>query len=179
MNKEGLVSVFLTLAMILFIVLWQFIQTTNGAVVVGIDSITSRKCTPHSNECFSECAVDSSYQKSKKLQVETNGPCEEPPQQTNEQFFCTSDQRRSTGYTQPIKEVDTIDVTKQCICLYQHHHIPICGTDGVTYPNKCALDCGQVSDIGRKISLEAKYEGACKDEISNPVHHSSKSLFKN
>ncbi|XP_045451539.1 serine protease inhibitor dipetalogastin [Melitaea cinxia] len=49
---------------------------------------------------------------------------------------------------------------KVCVCTYEYS--PICGSNGITYPNQCALECE--SDL-----VEVAYRGECKkpeDEIS-------------
>lgn len=42
-----------------------------------------------------------------------------------------------------------------CVCPF--NYLPVCGTDGSTYPNQCNLDCARQRTAG----LEMKYAGPC------------------
>lgn len=91
----------------------------------------------YSNKCHFECAAESPEGKKNKLTMKFEGECAEA-------------------------ETETADVHRDCICTYDY--LPICGTDGVTYPNKCTFECAQETPEGKKKHLGVKAEGPCEED---------------
>ncbi|KXJ80307.1 hypothetical protein RP20_CCG025653 [Aedes albopictus] len=51
--------------------------------------------------------------------------------------------------------------TQACLCPLIMD--PVCGSDNVTYPNECALNCAMASSTGSKIALIKLHDGPCEN----------------
>ncbi|XP_075980677.1 thrombin inhibitor rhodniin-like isoform X2 [Anticarsia gemmatalis] len=76
-----------------------------------------------------KCTLEcKAYESGRPITVKHEGPCESSARQTREAV---------------------------CPCTYEYR--PVCGNDGKTYPNKCALNCEKKSNP----SLKVAHEGRC------------------
>ncbi|XP_017778279.1 PREDICTED: turripeptide Gsp9.3-like [Nicrophorus vespilloides] len=65
------------------------------------------------------------------------------------------------------------EAQENCACTFEHR--PVCGSDGITYPNKCTLGCRQREDR----SVREAHQGPCgvqnvrgrRDLCSCPDNH--------
>lgn len=53
------------------------------------------------------------------------------------------------------------------VCACPRNMDPYCGSDLVTYNNKCELDCVVNSGLGRSMSLKMLHRGACPSAANN------------
>jgi Kazal-type serine protease inhibitor domain len=56
-----------------------------------------------------------------------------------------------------------LDDVANCPCPMIY--LPVCGSDNVTYSNKCALKCAYRTKRGKEINLRLVKEGACNEEL--------------
>lgn len=47
------------------------------------------------------------------------------------------------------------------ICPCPRHLVPVCGTDGRTYSNRCLLNCQAQTPQGRSLGLRVYKQGKC------------------
>nr|ABV44739.1 Kazal-type serine protease inhibitor-like protein [Phlebotomus papatasi] len=52
-------------------------------------------------------------------------------------------------------------VTCPCPRIY----LPVCGSDDVTYSNKCEFECAAKSARGRSMNLSIRWEGRCDGDL--------------
>lgn len=61
--------------------------------------------------------------------------------------------------------VTAVSATSLCPCVKMYQ--PVCGSDGITYPNICTLKCKQTSDH----NLTLGYEGECEELCFCPLDY--------
>lgn len=58
----------------------------------------------------------------------------------------------------------------QNVCPCARNYMPVCGSNGRTYPNKCVFDCDANSQMGRSIKLKMIANSGCEDmENADPT----------
>ncbi|XP_045774399.1 serine protease inhibitor dipetalogastin-like [Maniola jurtina] len=72
-----------------------------------------------------------------------------------QQQYLPSLQLESTGRCRGVRETGN---EESCICTLEYD--PVCGSDGRTYPNKCAMDC----DPEKRGTVELLHEGECRSK---------------
>lgn len=102
--------------------------------VCGTDDVT------YSNECELGCA----QAEKRSLKIKSEGACED-------------------------LESVTVDAEEKVAISLAHckcplYFLPVCGTNEVTYSNKCFLKCAQETEAGQRIDLQMKYTGSCQAE---------------
>ena len=65
------------------------------------------------------------------------------------------------------QECVVVDNKAACVCKEScpNHEKPVCGSNGITFPNHCELHRTSCSE-GKKISI--KYNGECKGQPTQP-----------
>lgn len=65
---------------------------------------------------------------------------------------------------QPSNGVVTTNSSGECTCPREPVR-PVCGSDGITYSNRCSLDCAAKSWEGKNKNLHVKHDGECQSCI--------------
>lgn len=60
-------------------------------------------------------------------------------------------------------EQQAVVVGEECVCPF--NYLPVCGSDGSTYPNQCSLDCKKKHFPG----LALRHAGACVEATEAPL----------
>lgn len=55
------------------------------------------------------------------------------------------------------------------VCPCARNYMPVCGSNGRTYPNKCVFDCAADSPMGRSVKLRMVASTGCEDMQNGDV----------
>jgi Kazal-type serine protease inhibitor domain len=71
-------------------------------------------------------------------------------------------------WNEPDEELDEDDqpeLADVALCPCPMIYLPVCGSDNVTYSNKCTLKCEYRTKRGKAINLRMVKLGACNEEL--------------